>query len=186
MKRSVNIFGWSTIIVSLILIVTQLMSLAIANSVDQLTGLLGGYPGFKTGVLGTMTDMFEYNRIWSIYSIFYFLCTLVGGILFVRLREIGRKILEIACWVGLLNACVDTTISYLFWKEMEAAMHAFVGSMGMSLSQMNPLGIGAIALGFLIWVIPSIGIIVYLRKPSLRALMISANRRAAPSPMKGN
>jgi hypothetical protein len=186
LKRSVNIFGWSTIIVSVILIVSQLLSLATADSVDQVTGFLGGYPGIKTGILGPMMDMFEYNRIWSIYSICYFLCTLVGGILFVRLREIGRKILEIACWVGLLNACVDTTTSYLFWKEMEASMHAFVGGLGMSLSQMNPLGIGAIVLGFFIWVIPSIGIIVYLQKPSLRNVMNSGHRGAVPSPMKGN
>jgi hypothetical protein len=171
MKRSVLFFGWSTIIVSIILIFSQLMSLAITSSMDQITGLLGGSPGLNTGFLGSMADLFEYNRIWSFYSIIYFLATLAGGIQFIRFRESGRKILEILCWIGMLNACIDTTVTYLFWKEMEVAVNAMAGGMGMSLQQLNPLGLGAIIVGFFIWVIPSIGIIVYLRRPSLRALM---------------
>lgn len=173
MKRSVYIFGWSTIVVSVILILSQLLSLAISNSIDQISGLLGGYPGLKTGVIGPMMEMLAYNRVWSIYSIAYFLVTLTGGILFIRLRESGRKILEIACWVGILNACVDTAVTYSFWKDMESAMTTMVGDMGMALNQLNPLGIGTIIAGFFIWVIPSIGIIVYLRRPSLRVLMNS-------------
>ncbi len=172
MKRSVNIFGWSTICISVILIASQFLSLVIANSVDQVAGLLEGYPGLKTGILGAMMDMFEYNRIWSIYSICYFLGTLIGGIQFVRFRESGRRILEIACWIGLLNACVDTAMSFNFWKEMENVMGTVVGGMGLPLNQLNPLGIGAIVVGFFIWVIPSLGIIFYLRRPSLRVLMI--------------
>jgi hypothetical protein len=177
MRRSVYFFGLSTIIVSVILIFSQFVNLAITNSMGQITGSLGGYPGLKSGILGTMTDMFEYNRIWSIYSIFYFLATLIGGIQFIRFQESGRRILEIACWVGMLNACVDTTASYMFWKEMETAMSAIVGGMGAALSQMNPIGLGAIIVGFFIWVIPSIGIIIYVRKPSLRAQMVSKENR---------
>ena len=171
MERSVQIFGWSTIVVSVILMFSQLLNLAITDSVNQLSQLVGAYPGFKSGVMGPMMDMFEYNRIWSIYSIVYFIVTLVGGILFVRFKEVGRKILEVACWVGILNAFIDTAISYSFWKQMEAAVTATVGGMGMSLDQLNPLGLGAIIVGFFIWVIPSSGIIIYLRRPSLRALM---------------
>jgi hypothetical protein len=53
-------------------------------------------------------------------------------------------------------------------------MNSAVGGMGMgmSLQQLNPLGLGAIIVGFFIWIIPSVGIAVYLRRPSLRALMI--------------
>jgi hypothetical protein len=178
MKRSVLFFGWSTIIVSIILIFSQFMNLAITSSMDQIAGLLGGSAGLKTGLLGSMTELFEYNRIWSIYSIFYFLATLGGGIQFVRFREIGRRILEILCWIGILNACIDTSVSYMFWKDMEAAMNTMAGGMGMSLQQLNPLGLGAILVGFFIWVIPSAGIIIYLRRASLRALMIS--QRNAP------
>ncbi len=172
MKRSIYFFGWSTIIVSVILTLSQFLSIAISNSVDQISGLLDGYPGMKTGLFGSMSDMFTYNRIWSVYSIAYFLVTLVGGILFVRFQEIGRRILEIASWVGILNACVDTTASYLFWKDMENAMVGLAGGMGMPASQLNPFGFGAIIVGFLIWIVPSVGIIIYLRRPSLRAEMI--------------
>lgn len=186
MKRSVYIFGWSTIIVSVILILSQLLSLAISNSIDQISGLLGGYPGLKTGVVGPMMDMFAYNRVWSIYSIGYFLVTLIGGILFVRLRESGRRILEIACWVGILNACVDSAVTYSFWKDMETAMTTMVGDMGMALNQLNPLGIGTIVAGFFIWVIPSIGIIIYLRRPSLRALMDPGNVPFVPPAPQAN
>jgi hypothetical protein len=172
MKRSIYFFGWSTIIVSVILILSQFLSIAISNSVDQITGLVDGYPGIKNGALRSMSDMFTYNRIWSVYSIGYFLVTLVGGILFVRFQETGRRTLEIACWVGILNACVDTTASYIFWNDLETAMIGLAGGMGISGSQLNPLGLGTIIVGFLIWIVPSIGIVFYLRRPSLKAQMI--------------
>ena len=177
MRRSVYFFGWSTVVVSFILFFSQIIGLAVTNSIDQVSGLLGGYPGMKGGLLGTMSDMFEYNRIWSVYSMFYFAVTLVGGVLFVRFREIGRKILEIACWVGMVNACIDTVVNYVFWQDMEESMKSLVGGIGIALQQLNPLGLGAIIVGFLIWVIPSIGIVIYLRRPSLRALM---NKNGAP------
>jgi hypothetical protein len=176
MKQSVTVFGWSTIIFSSVLVVSQLSNLLISNSIGEINGLLAGYPGLKTGFLDTMTKMFEYNRIWSIYSVFYFFGTLIGGIQFVRLREIGRRILLMASWVGIINACIDTTMSYIFWKDMETTMSSIVGGMGMSLQQLNPLGLGAIIVGFFVWVIPSIGIIVYLRRPSLRTQMIQEPR----------
>ncbi|HET9130953.1 MAG TPA: hypothetical protein VFO86_08400 [Terriglobia bacterium] len=174
MKRSVTIFGWSTIVVSVILILSQLLSLAISNTIDQFTGLLGNYPGFKSDSLGPLLDMFEYNRIWSVYSIVYFLATFAGAILFVRFKETGRRILEITCWVGMLNACVDTVMTWSYWKAMENSMHTLVGGMAGSMIQMDSLGLGTIIFGFLIWVIPSIGILVYLRRPSLKALMVGA------------
>jgi hypothetical protein len=177
MNRSVYFFGWSTIIVSAILILSQGLSLEISSSADQITGLLGNYPGTKNGILGPMADMVAYNRIWSIYSIVYFICTLVGGVLFVRLREIGRKILEVACWIGILNACVDTTVSYVFWKDMESAMIGLTGGMGLTINQVNPLGLGAILLGFLVWTVPSMFIVRYLRKASVRSQMLLDSRK---------
>lgn len=185
MKQSVYIFGWSTIVVSAILILTQLLNLAISGSVDQVAGLLGGYSGLKITGMGPVMDMFAYNRIWSMYSIIYFLCTFTGGIQFVRFREGGRKMLEIACWVGLLNACVDTAASYILWKRMESAMNVMVGGMGLTVEQFSPFGLGAIIVGFFLWVIPSIGIIIYLRRPSLKALMSHGSPAAneiAPAP----
>ncbi len=121
--------------------------------------------------MDSMSDLFEYNRIWSMYTIVYFIATMVGAILFVQYREMGRRILEIVCWVGILNACVDSVASYLLWKNMESMMSGLVGGIGMSLGQLNPLGLGAIVGGFLLWVIPSIAILRYLRKPDLKALM---------------
>jgi len=180
MKRSVLFFGWSTIIVSVILIFSQIIGLAITSSVDQITGLLGDYPGVKIGILDPMKDMFAYDRIWSYYSICYFLVTLGAAIQFVRLREIGRRILEIACWVGMLNACVDTIVSYGFWKQMEALMGTLSGGVGLPLNQLNPLGLGSIIVGFFLWIIPSVGILVFLRRPALRAFMSSVKAHAIP------
>ncbi len=174
MKQSVLVFGWATIIASAILILSQVLNLAITGSVDQVAGLFGGYSGLKSTTLGPVMDMLTYNRIWSMYSVVYFACTFAGGIQFVRFHESGRKILEIACWIGFLNACVDTTMSYIFWKSMESAMDAVAGGLGLTVGQLGPFGLGAIVVGFFIWVIPSIGIIIYLRRPSVKALMVTS------------
>ena len=153
MKQSVYFFGWSTIIVSAILILSELLNLVVTGSVGQVAGLFGGYSGLESTAMGPVMDMFTYNRIWSVYSIVYFGFTLAGGIQFVRFRESGRKILAIACWIGILNACVDTSASYLFWRRMETAMHALAGGIGVTVEQISPYGLGAIIAGFFLWMV---------------------------------
>ncbi len=173
MNRSVKIIGWSTIILSIIVICSNLFGMMMAVSYDQLGAVLNAVPQLRTGSLDTMADLVEYNKVWTVYSIVYFAAVLGGAILFTQYRESGRKILEIACWVGILNACIDSVMSYIFWDRTQQMMSQLAGGLGVSLAQLNPLGIGAIVLGFFLWVVPCFGMIFYLRRPALRALMKS-------------
>jgi hypothetical protein len=127
-------------------------------------------PQAKSG-MDSVTDIFQYNRIWSVYTILYFWFVFFGSIQFIRFQVVGRMILEIACWVGMLNACIDSFWSYILWKNMQTALSAVTGTMGMGLGNLNPLGMATIVLGFFLWIIPTIGMIIYLRKPGLKALM---------------
>jgi len=169
MSRSISVIGWSIILFSIIIILTEFFSV-LSNPMEQLNVLFRTFPQARTG-MESVTELFQYNRIWSIYTILYFLVVLAGAIQFVRIRAIGRMILEIACWVGMVNACVDSLLSYIFWKNMQSALSSFVGTMGMSLGYINPLGIITIILGFFLWIIPSIGMILYLRNPKIKAIM---------------
>jgi hypothetical protein len=169
MPRSVSVIGWSTILFSIIIILTEFFGL-LSNPMEQLNVLFSAFPQARNG-MESMTPLFQYNRIWSFYTILYFLNVLAGAIQFVRFQEIGRKILEIACWVGMVNACVDSLLSYILWKNMQAALSTVMGTMGMSLGYINPLGMTTIILGFFLWIIPSIGMILYLRSPKIKANM---------------
>jgi hypothetical protein len=171
MERSVRIVGWSTIVLSVIVILTELIGLFLGESMDQIRPLLTMLPQARTGSIQSLMEMFQYTRAWSLYTIVYFAVVLLGAIRFVRFHAVGRIILEIAGWVGLLNACVDTALSYMIWKNMQAMMSAVVGLMGMRGGDLNPLGIATIIAGFFFWIVPASGMIVYLRKPKLRELM---------------
>jgi hypothetical protein len=171
MERSVRVVGWSTIVLSIIVIVTELIGLFFGESMSQIEPLLAMLPQARTGSYQSLLDMFQYTRAWSLHTIVYFAVVLFGAIQFVRFRAVGRTILEIACWVGLLNAFVDTLLSYSIWKNMQAMMSAVGGLMGMRGGDLNPLGLVTVIAGFFFWIVPAIGIIVYLRKPKLRELM---------------
>jgi hypothetical protein len=58
-------------------------------------------------------------------------------------------------------------------RQMEIAISTAMKGIGMSmrLDYINPLGITTIIIGFFIWIIPCIGMIIFLRKPELKALM---------------
>lgn len=169
MPRSIFVVGWSTILFSIIIILTEFFNL-LSNPMEQLNVLFSAFPQARNS-MESVTELFQYNRIWSIYTILYFFGVLAGAVQFVRLQEIGRKILEIACWVGMVNACADSLLSYIFWKQMQTALSSLMGNMGMSLGYVNPLGTITIILGFFLWIVPSIGMILYLRSPKIRALM---------------
>ena len=114
-------------------------------------------------------DLYSYSKAWTWYGILFFAFVLFAGIQVVRMREQGRKALEIACWIGMVNAFVDTTISYLIWKNMQDVLSMVMRGMGGGqYSFVNPLGLIMIVLGFFLWIIPSALIIVYLRRPLIR------------------
>jgi hypothetical protein len=137
---------------------------------EQFNMVFKMFPQAKSGT-DAIAEMFQYSRIWSVYSILYFVYVFIGSIQFIRFKAIGRMILEIACWVGLMNACIDSFISYMLLKQMQAMLSTVTGIMGMGLGNLNPLGMATIILGFFLWIIPMIGMIVYLRKPGLKVLM---------------
>ena len=169
MPRSVRIIGWSTAFFSIVIILSEFSNL-LTNPMDQLNVVFNMFPQAKIS-MDTLTDIFQYSRIWSVYTILYFLFVFVGSIQFIRFQAIGRMILEIACWVGMVNACIDTFLSYILWKNMQTALSSVTGTMGIGLGNLNPLGMVTIVLGFFLWIIPTIGMVVYLRKPGLKALM---------------
>jgi hypothetical protein len=169
MLRSVRIIGWSTALFSIVIILSDISNL-MTNPMEQFDMVFKMFPQAKSGT-DAITEMFQYSRIWSVYTILYFLYVFVGSIQFIRFKAIGRTILEIACWVGIMNACIDSCISFILWKQMQAMLSTVTGIMGMGLGNLNPLGMATIILGFFLWIIPTIGMIVYLRKPTLKALM---------------
>jgi hypothetical protein len=169
MPRSISVIGWSTVLISIIMILTEFISL-LSNPLEQFNVLINTFPQVRNG-MESMTQMIQYNRIWSIYTIMYFIFIFVGAIQFIRCQSIGRTILEIACWIGMINACVDSLLSYILWENMQAALSSVMGTMGMSLGYINPLGMITIILGFFLWIIPSIGMILYLRSPKIKANM---------------
>jgi hypothetical protein len=169
MPRSVRLVGWSTAIFSVVLILSEVFK-GTTDPTEQFTLIFKMFPQTKGGT-DILREMFHYNRIWSLYSIFYFLCVFIGSIQFIKFRAIGRMILEIACWAGILNACVDSCISYILLKQLQTSFSSVMGMMGMDLGILNPLGTATIILGFLFWIILTTGMLVYLRKPALKALM---------------
>jgi hypothetical protein len=169
MTRSVRIIGWSTALFSIVIILSDIVSV-MTDPMDQLNMVFNMFPQAKSGTDG-IRQLFQYSRMWSIYSILYFTYVFIGSVQFIRFKAIGRLMLETACWIGLMNACVDTCISYLLMKRMQEALSAVTGIMGMGARNFNPFGLVAIVLGFILWIVPTIGMIVYLRRPALKILM---------------
>jgi hypothetical protein len=119
-----------------------------------------------------MLELYTYSRWWTWYGIAYFAFALVAGVQFVRLRSWGRTALEVACWIGLMNAVIDTFLSYEIWSRAQEAFNVVLHSMGgVHSTYLNPLGFFTIVLGFILWVIPAIGLILYLRKSVIRQIV---------------
>jgi len=169
MPRSISVIGWSAVLISITMIFTEFISL-LSNPIEQLNVLIGTFPQVRNS-MESMTQMIQYNRIWSIYTILYFTFIFVGAIQFIRCHSIGRTILEVACWFGMMNACINCFLSYIIWNNMQSTLSPVMQTIGMSLGYINPLGMITIILGFFLWIIPSIGMILYLRSPKIKAIM---------------
>jgi len=171
---SVIVIGWCTIIASGIMVLVNLVSLLSFGAYDTLglnSPLLAPYLPQATK---KVMDLYRYSRMWAVYGIFYFLFVMVAGIQFLRLRAWGRAAMEAACWIGLLNAVVDTLLSYIMWHSMQETLSAVLrGLGGGQYSYLNPLGLFTIVVGFFLWVIPCGFMIVFLRRPKIREAVSS-------------
>jgi len=151
------------------MIAVDAMSLLSFNTLDSFnldSAMLNQY--IPQGMKKVM-DLYSYSQIWTWYGIVFFGFALAAGIQFVRLRAWGRKALEIVCWVGIFNALADTALSFLIWKNMQDTLSMVMRGMGTSqYSFINPLGFFMIVLGFFLWIIPSVGMVIYLRRPIIR------------------
>ncbi len=170
MNRSIPIIGWSTLIFSAIMILQQLAGLFDGSLQNQIYLLIKSYPQGHTA-LESMESLMEYNRFWTVYMILYFSTVLFGAVKFIGYHEIGRRILEFACWAGFANACAETILSYLLWKSLQSALSLAMRGSGIGIGNLGQLGLAIIILGFILWVIPSIGLIVYFRNKNLKQLM---------------
>jgi len=166
---SIPVIGWSTIMASVIMIAVDAMSLLSFNTLDGFNLDSAMISQYVPQGMKKVMDLYSYSRIWTWYGMVFFAFALVAGIQFVRLRAWGRKALEIVCWIGIFNALADTTLSFLIWKNMQDTLSMVMRGMGGSqYSFINPLGFFAIVFGFILWIIPSVGMVIYLRRPVIR------------------
>ena len=181
---SIAIIGWTTVMASAIMIVvnvTSLLAYSMFDSFDQSlsTPLLSQ---LLPQSMKKVVDLYRYSRWWTAYGIFYFAFVLVAGVQFLRLQAWGRKALEIACWIALFNAFVDTALSYLIWQNMQETLSmALKGLGGGQYSSINSLGLITIVVGFFLWIIPSAAMIVYLRRPQIMQAVSLQSRVSARS-----
>ncbi|MBI3787297.1 MAG: hypothetical protein HY276_03480 [Ignavibacteriales bacterium] len=170
---SIPIIGWTTLIASALLILLNILSLFTYNVMEQMGLDLPALSQYIPDSVKRILELYRYQRIWTIYNIFYLAFVAVAAVQFLRLRTWGRLMLEIACWFGLFNACVDTAISYYIWKNMESLTSALLRGIGGSqYSSLNSIGYYSIVFGFFLWIIPCIGMIIYLRRPRIREAVI--------------
>ena len=166
---SIPVIGWSTIMASVIMIAVDAMSLFSFNTIDSLNLDASMLSQYVPQGMKKVMDLYSYSRVWTGYGILFFGFALFAGIQFVRLSALGRKALEIVCWVGIFNAFVDTTLSFLIWKNMQDTLSMLMrGTGGSQYAFINPLGFFTIVLGFFLWIIPSVGMVIYLRRPVIK------------------
>jgi len=166
---SVLIIGWASVLASGLMVLVNLVSLVSYNMFDTMNLNVPGLSQYVPESMKKVMVLYGYSRIWTAYGIVYFLFVCVAGVQFLRLRAWGRTALEIACWVGLLNAVVDTMLSYMIWQNMQETLSLLMrGIGGGRYSYLHPLGFITIIAGFILWVVPCGGMIVFLRRPKVR------------------
>ena len=166
--RAVLIVGWTSACTSILMIVMNIFSLISSSAMEEMLlspNLLGTH---VPPSLHAALEVYQYGRYWLLYGILFFSFVLIAALQFLRLKAWGRRTLETLCWIGLLNAFADSAFSYYSWIVTRNAMGDVMGHSGSGLSGMDQIGILAIALGFVLWVVPCLGLLVFLRRSSVR------------------
>ncbi|MGB2867040.1 MAG: hypothetical protein WBD36_01195 [Bacteroidota bacterium] len=170
---SVRIVGIPLLVVAFVSIILNVSNLVLPNELESGLKMLHQISRMPDSTMEeSLYGLITLSRILAGVEILYFLVAAIGAVGFLQLREWGRKILEIGCWVGLGFGAGETVLSYTIWREMQLSLAGLLKSLGAGQYTLaTPLGMAAILLGLLLWVVPTVGIGVYLRRPNVRALM---------------
>ncbi len=171
LARTIRTIGWSAVAISIIAIISETIGLVLYNPVQHLEMLFRMIPKDFQKELKEPIDALRYSRIWSFYTILYFVVVLAGAYQFVQFRSVGRAVLETAAWIGVANGCVDSYLSYVFWKSFHTILSSAMGNANFAARNLSPYGMLSIAGSCALWIVPSILLIVYLRKPAVKSFM---------------
>jgi hypothetical protein len=171
LAKTIRTIGWSAIAISAIAIISEGLGFVLYNPLQQIDVILRLIPKESQKNLNDPIVVIRFMRIWSLYTIIYFLVVLAGAIKFVRFRSPGRVVLEYAAWIGVMNGFLDSYLNYAFWKSFQTILSSAMESANMPLGKISPFGILSIAGSFALWIVPSILLIVYLRKPAVKAFI---------------
>ena len=148
---SISVIGLSTALASALMIIVNIGSVVTTSALDDLNKTFDS-PVFSQYVpesLKSMLDLYTYSRWWTWYGILFFALALVAGVQFYRRRSWGRSALEIVAWAALMNAFIDTYLSYEIWSRAQETFNIVLRSVGGGHSTyLNPLCLFTIVLGF--------------------------------------
>jgi hypothetical protein len=164
--RSVPIVGWLTFFAAAVLAASTLFGLFWNPSVEQYLLLQKSFPAEFQSLLDSLISLARYGWYWNWYLLVFFLFLLYASLRFVRFTSPGRKLFEAACWVGLGTGVVDALISYALWNRTQESMHQLIAPYGVNADGLQQLGTLSIAASLLLWIVPCVGLLVYLRTMS--------------------
>jgi len=170
---SVWLFGLSTSLIAVIMVLSELFNVLSERALEGMGLDMNLLARMIPREFQSLLDLYAYSRYASAFNVIYFTFVLVASIMFLQLRRSGRLLLEIAAWFGLVDGMVESILGYLIMEQLQTSMAAMmrgVGAGGYSL-QLS-LGPAATIFGLIVWLIPSVGCIIFLRRRSIREIMI--------------
>lgn len=166
--RAILVVGWASAFASIFMIVMNIFSVVAAAAMEEMIPA-SVFPGGRVpSSLTLLLDLNRYTQYWLIYGVVYFSFVLVAALQFLRLKAWGRKALESACWIGIINGLADTAFSYYSWNAMKSAMGDLIGQYGGGMSGVHQLGLAAMFVGLVLWIVPCVGLIIFVRRPSVK------------------
>lgn len=172
LPRSILLIGWSTAFAAIAMMVMNIASLTSSAALEELIPSSLFLNGQAPPSLQAVLDVYELGRYWMMFTTLFFVFVLVAALQFLRLRSWGRQALEAACWIGIMGGVVDAVFSYSSWNAMRIAMSDLMGQYGGGLAGAQQLGVVSILLGFLLWGIPCVALMVFVRSAAAKQAML--------------
>ncbi|MFH0990622.1 MAG: hypothetical protein V1799_11470 [bacterium] len=167
--KSIAVFGVTTLIASVILFLMEGFGLLTYTALDSLGLSDQLLTQFLPSSFNEISEYYRYSHWLSYVKLLFFLTTGISAAFFLRYDERGRRGLEIACWIGLLLGGIETSISVAIWRSTKALLQPLLSLYGSAGSLMvSQAGTASIIFGTVLWIVPSVFIILYLRQSKIR------------------
>lgn len=163
----IGVIGWCFIILAIVTILSCVISIYNMVRIDQIVKsspeIVNDIPNSFQLLISFLPQISAFLILQTTFAVFL----LIVSIYFLKLHTWARTVLEVICWLAIISSLLFTIIWIIAWPTITTQLSS-LSEFDSVIPKINIYNVIAYSLLLVIWILPLIFVIKYIRNKQTR------------------